>query len=124
MTTSGRSPPITGIEWGKVEVESLGAFKDVMLWPGGGREWDWSATGTRHVPGILPPDVQELLERGAEVIVLSRGMELRLQTSTETRATLDRLGVEYHVEESKAAAATYNVLAETRPVGCLIHSTC
>ena len=37
-----------------MEVEGLGAGKDFKLYPGGGREWDWSETGMRHAPGIPP----------------------------------------------------------------------
>ena len=105
-------------------MEGIGLVKDVKLWPGGGREWDWSETGTRHVPGILPDDVQELVDRGAQVVVLSRGMELMLQTAPETLDLLQRLSVEVHVAETKEAVNLYNRLAESRPAGCLIHSTC
>jgi hypothetical protein len=119
-----RSPHIQQIAWGSTDVEGIGRLKDVKLWPGGGREWDWRETGTQHVPGILPADVQELIDRGSEVVVLSRGMELRLHTAPETVDLLERLGVEVHIAESKAAADLYNMLAETRPTGCLIHSTC
>jgi hypothetical protein len=105
-------------------VEGLGVGKDVKLWPGGGREWDWRETGTKHVPGISPPDVEELVDHGAEVIVLSRGMQLRLQTCPETLDLLRRRSIEVHVAESKAAADLYNRLAVSQPAGCLIHSTC
>ncbi|HNG96476.1 MAG TPA: hypothetical protein PLB32_26980, partial [Acidobacteriota bacterium] len=60
-STVKKSPRITQISWGHIEVEGLGAGKDFKLFPGGGREWDWNETGTRHVPGIQPTDVQELL---------------------------------------------------------------
>ena len=76
------------------------------------------------MPGIQPADVQELIDHGAEAIVLSRGMQLRLRTRPETFELLERLGIEVHVEESKAAAELYNRLARSRPAGCLIHSTC
>jgi hypothetical protein len=118
------SPRILDVVWGRTEVESVGVVKDVKLWPGGGREWDWSETGTQHVPGILPNDVQELVDHGAEVVVLSRGMELRLKTALETLDLLRRLSVEVHVAETKDAVDLYNRLAESRPAGCLIHSTC
>lgn len=119
-----RSPRIIDIVWGKTEVEGLGVGKDVKLWPGGGREWDWRETGTQHVPGILPGDVEELVEHGAEVIVLSKGMQLRLQTSPATLDLLRRKSIEIHHEESKAAADLYNQLALSYPAACLIHSTC
>ena len=79
-----RSPRILDIAWGQTEVEDLGVVKDVKLWLGGGREWDWRETGTQHVPGILPADVEEIIDHGAEVVVLSRGIELLLRTAPET----------------------------------------
>lgn len=120
----GRSPKVESIEWGCTEVEGLGTLKDVKLWPGGGRAWDWAETGTRHEPGIQPSDVQELLDHGAEVVVLTRGMELRLQTCPETLDLLHDAGIEVLIDETKSAVATYNTLRATRAVGCLIHSTC
>jgi hypothetical protein len=91
---------------------------------GGGRPWDWSEHGTRHQPGIQPADVRELLDRGCTVIVLSRGMDLRLQTMPETLKLLEDAGVEVHVAETSVAAELYNRLAETERVGGLFHSTC
>jgi hypothetical protein len=123
-TDTTSSPPIERIKWGVVDVAGLGRFKDVKLWPGGGRAWDWNETGTRHVPGIQSVDCEELLEHGARVIVLSRGMDLVLQTCPETLAHLAKLGVEVHVEETRAAVELYNRLRGSVPVGCLIHSTC
>jgi hypothetical protein len=107
-----------------MEVEGLPPGKDFKLFPGGGRAWDWSEHGTRHEPGIQPADVQELLDLGCTVIVLSRGMELRLQTMPETLRLLADTGTEAHVEETTAAVALYNRLAETELVGGLFHSTC
>ena len=121
---SPRSPKILNLRWGKTEVEGLGVVKDVKLWPGGSREWDWRETATEHVPGIQASDVKELVDHGADVVVLSRGMQLRLRTRPETLDLLAGLGVEVHVEESSEAAELYNRLAATRAVGCLIHSTC
>lgn len=119
-----RSPRITRISWGHMEVEGLGAGKDFKLFPGGGRTWDWRETNTEHVPGIQPADVQELIDNGSRIVVLSRGMQLRLQTCPETLQLLRDNGIRVHVEETKAAAELYNGLAETELVGGLFHSTC
>ncbi len=119
-----RSPRITYISWGRMEVETLGRGKDFKLYPGGGRAWDWNETGTRHVPGIQPADVLELLDRGSQVIVLTRGMQLVLRTCPETLALLRERGIPVHVEETRAAVALYNRLAAATPVGGLFHSTC
>ncbi|WP_066360472.1 Mth938-like domain-containing protein [Herbidospora mongoliensis] len=118
-------PLITHLSWGRMTVEGLGEGKDFKLWPGGGRPWDWAETGTRHEPGIQPADVRELLDHGCTVIVLSRGMDLVLQTMPETLELLRSQGVEVVHAETKAAVERYNELAATAAaVGGLFHSTC
>lgn len=120
----GRSPRVTDLSWGRVEIEGGAAFKDAKLYPGGARAWDWDETGTRHSPGIQPGDVEELLEHGADVVVLSRGQLRALGVADETLAALRERGVEVHVLPTKQAVSLYNELRESRPVGALIHSTC
>ena len=105
-------------------MEGLGVAKDVKLYPGGGRQWDWSETGTRHSPGIQPTDIEELLLHGAAAVVLSQGMELRLQVSQHALELLDERGVRAYVAETTEAVQIYNELAATELVGGLIHSTC
>ena len=119
------SPRIQRIEWGVIEAEGLGRAGDLKLWPGGGREWDWSETGTHHSPGIQVADVLELLEHGARVVVLSRGMELRLRTMPSTLQHLRLARVTAHVEETKRAVQLYNTLGDKGElVAGLFHSTC
>ncbi len=123
--TDQRSPAIEHVQWGLIRVEKLGDKSDVKLWPGGGRRWDWTETNTHHVPGIQVADVAELLEHGSEIVILSRGMHLVLQTSPETLAHLKAENVTVHVLETREAAKTYNELAvKGLPVGGLFHSTC
>lgn len=125
MTTKQQSPRILSIEWGKIQVDGLGIGKDAKLYPGGGREWDWRETNTHHVPGIQPTDVQELIDKQCEVIVLTRGMQLVLQTCPETLEQLRDLSIETFVEETNAAVATYNrLVSQGKAVGGLFHSTC
>lgn len=125
MTDQIRSPMILSIAWGSTEVEGIGRFKDAKLYPGGGRAWDWRETGTQHVPGIQPADVEELIQHGCKVIVLSRGMQLVLQTCQETLDLLREKGIAVHCEETRAAVDIYNHLAgEGQVVGGLFHSTC
>ena len=124
MDQSEQSPRISHLSWGRLEVEGLGAFKDAKLYPGGARAWDWRETGTRHVPGIQAADVQELLEHGAEVVVLSKGVLERLQVCPETLALLERKGIPAHVLPTGDAVRLYNELAAEQKVGGLFHSTC
>lgn len=118
------SPKIADLAWARVELEDGTTFKDVKLWPGGAREWDWSETGTSHRPGVQPSDVEELLERGSEVVVLGRGVHRRLQVQQETLDRLEEAGVPAHVLQTEEAVEKYNELRESEPVGALIHSTC
>ena len=99
--------------------------KDFKLWPGGGRVWDWNETNTHHMPGIQIGDVRELIDHGAEQIVLSRGMLLALRTCQETKQLLQDEGITTHILETKNAALLYNQLIdEGVAVGGLFHSTC
>jgi hypothetical protein len=125
VSSTEHSPEIGDHIWGQIEVEGLGSFRDVKLWPGGGREWDWEETGTRHVPGIQPADVEELLGADPEVVILSKGRELRLKTCEETIQLLEESGVTVMQEETSVAIAEYNRLAQSsRRVAALIHTTC
>lgn len=125
MAADGRSPRVTDDGWGFVAVEGVGRLRDAKLWPGGGRGWDWNETGTHHRPGIQPADLAELLDHEPDVVVLSRGRELRLETTPEAVALLEARGVEAVRVETGAAIDAYNRLAgEGRRVAALFHTTC
>mgnify|MGYP006278840003 CR=1 FL=1 len=124
MTNSSRSPKIESISWGTTRLEDGQSFKDVKLWPGGARAWDWNETGTSHRPGIQPDDVKELVQHGAKTVVLSRGMSRRLQVKQETLDWLEKNGVKAEVMQTEDAVEEYNRLADSEEVGALIHSTC
>jgi hypothetical protein len=124
MSRPDSSPRIEHLSWGKVLVEDHGSFKDVKLYPGGVREWNWRETGTNHEPGIQPADVEELLVHGATVVVLSRGMVGRLQVCPETLQMLEANDVTTHLAPTEEAVRLYNELCDTHSVGALIHSTC
>ena len=69
MSAASPSPPIKHLSWGRVEIGGHGTFKDLKLFPGGARAWDWNETGTSHSPGIQPSDVEELVAGGAKVVI-------------------------------------------------------
>ncbi|MDX1658633.1 MAG: Mth938-like domain-containing protein [Nitriliruptorales bacterium] len=123
-TTSTRAPAISDLSWGSIDTDA-GSFRDAKLWPGGGRNWDWNETGTHHSPGVQTDDVEELVDNGAEIVVLGRGQQQRLEVPDATVAWLEERGVEVEVLESSAAVERYNELAsDGRAVGALIHTTC
>jgi hypothetical protein len=120
----GPSPKIVDIAWGRMDVEGLGVGKDFKLYPGGGRGWDWTETGTRHVPGVQPADVEELLTHGATTVVLSKGMDQQLHVDPATLRYLQERSIEVHMLETREAVKVYNELADTVAVAGLFHSTC
>jgi hypothetical protein len=125
MKTQRRSPQIKDVSWGRLEVQGRAEpYKDAKLFPDGSREWNWRETGTEHSPGIQPTDVQELLDRGATVVVLSRGMKKCLEVPHETLEFLKQKQIEVHVLPTAEAVQLYNELAEKKPVGGLFHTTC
>ena len=118
------SPRISSLSWGHIEVEGYPPFKDVKIFPGGAREWDWRETHTRHVPGIQPADVQELIEHGARAVVLSKGIWKRLQVCPETLEVLAKNGIQVEVLQTEDAVERFNELRDSIAVGGLFHSTC
>src|SRR6059036_1459330 len=85
MERTNRSPRIQHVSWGRLEVEGKAEpYKDAKLFPGGACEWNWRETGTAHKLGIQIADVQELLEHGSKVVVLSRGMAECLHVPRDT----------------------------------------
>jgi len=124
MAAAPDSPRIAHISWGRLEVDGYPVFKDAKIFPGGAREWDWSETGTRHTPGIQPADVDELIDHGAEAVVLSKGIWERLQVCPETLKLLADRGVAVEVLQTEAAVRRFNELRQSMPVGGLFHSTC
>ncbi len=123
MDRTTYSPRITHLSWGRLETEG-GTFKDARLYPGGAEEWDWNESGTSHDPGIQPADVKRLLERGATVVVLSRGFHERLSVAPETLELLQERDITLHVAQTEEAADLYDELRKTEKVGALMHSTC
>jgi hypothetical protein len=120
----GHSPRIVRLAWGRIEVEGYGPFKDAKVFPGGAREWDWRETGTRHVPGIQPADIEELIAHGAKAVVLSKGIWERLEVCPETLEVLAGGGIEAEILQTEAAVKRFNELRESLPAGGLFHSTC
>jgi len=119
------SQRIDSIVWGRIQVGEK-SFVDAKMTPDGGvQEWDWKATDTQHDPGIKPEAVQELLDTGADMIVLSKGMMEDLWVSFEALKLLSKSNVDFIITHTHNAVYMYNqYVDEGRKVAALIHSTC
>jgi len=120
-----KSPKIQSFKWGSMKIEGIGSGKDFKLWPGGGRPWDWSESGTAHSPGILVADVEELVSSGCNVVVLTQGMSSNLKVPTETLEYLRSKNIELIVSDTAEGVKIYNEYVDREIlVGGLFHSTC
>lgn len=117
-----RSPLITADSWGRVEVDGV-TYKDVKLWPGGARAWDWAESGTSH-ESVDSRDIAELVSHGARIVLVSTGRTGRIRALPELARELGD-DVQVEILETGQAIDRYNELAnDGSPVGALIHTTC
>ncbi|XP_020781467.1 mth938 domain-containing protein [Boleophthalmus pectinirostris] len=120
------SPQIASLSWGHMKVQGVSSsYKDCKVWPGGSRTWDWRETGTDHYPGVQPADLDELLTKGIDLLVIGRGMSEALQVPGSTLDFVRGRGVEVTVLQTEKAVDQYNKLAaQGRKVAGIFHSTC
>ena len=121
------TPEIIESSWGSITVnlpDGDKTFRDIKLYPGGAKAWDWNETGTHHNPGIQPADVKEIVDNGAEYILLSRGRNLRLQVMEKTKEWLQSNNVEFEILPTDQVIEKCNKLRQKKSTGALIHTTC
>lgn len=119
------APAISDFSWGRIVVEGLGSGRDWQLWPNGGCPWDWRVHETGHWRGVAREDIEELVERGATIVVIGNGRLGRLRVSQAVIDEFSGQGVEVIVAPTSKAIARYNKLAgKGVSVGGLFHSTC
>ncbi|XP_074534908.1 mth938 domain-containing protein isoform X1 [Halichoeres trimaculatus] len=148
------SPEITSLSWGHMKVKGCASnYKDCKVWPGGSRAWDWRETGTdvsetrnrkqetgnrhdarsshvavlppQHRPGVQPADLEEVLRKGVDLLVIGRGMSEALGVPSATLDFVKQKGVDVRVLQTEKAVAEYNKLVgQGAKVGGVFHSTC
>ncbi|XP_043308591.1 mth938 domain-containing protein isoform X2 [Cervus elaphus] len=140
------SPEIASLSWGQMKVQgSTKIYKDCKVWPGGSRDWDWRETGTeglcpqglppptlqetlqnqQHSPGVQPADVEEVVEKGVQILVIGRGMSEALKVPPSTVEYLKKKGIDVRVLQTEQAVKEYNALVtQGIRVGGVFHSTC
>jgi len=98
-------------------------YKDAVVWYKGSRNWDWNVSGTRHTPGIQIGDLKHLMR--CDIIILSRGVDGRLNVPSATLCYLEQHNKEVHVLKTPDAVRLFNqLLSAGEYVGGLFHSTC
>ncbi|XP_041732136.1 mth938 domain-containing protein-like [Coregonus clupeaformis] len=120
------SSPEIVLGTGQMKVKGCSSsYKDCKVWPGESRAWDWSETGTDHQSGVHPADLEEVLQKGVETLVIGRGMSEALQVPSSTVDFVRQRGVELRVLQTEKAVTEYNnLVGQGAKVGGVFHSTC
>ncbi|XP_059362934.1 mth938 domain-containing protein [Carassius carassius] len=120
------SPEIASLSWGHIRVKGCStSYKDCKVWPGGSRAWDWRETGTDHYPGVQPADLEEVLRKGVQMLIIGRGMSEALQVPPSTLDYVKKQGVDIRLFQTEQAVKEYNALVgQGAKVGGVFHSTC
>lgn len=127
----GPATKVPTCSWGRLIVyvnQIPQEFKDAKVWAGSKDSqaiaWDWKKTGTQHVPGIQPADLDEFIDQVDEV-VLTRGVEHVLQVPQATIDYVKSKGKVCHVGQTADMIELFNKLVDQgKKVGGVFHSTC
>lgn len=120
-----KSPLVTHCSWGKIEVDGFGQFKDVVLVPGEAREWIWEEPNRSHKSANSVELLKSLAETGADVVILTRGVDGVLQVPEETLAYARVNNIDLRVELTPDAIKLYGELVSRDVlVAAAIHTTC
>lgn len=120
---------IEDIEWGKIKVNKMIHQHDVIIHNGIVTQWDWRKFKTNHSEGIKVEELKAfLIDEKFDVskIVLSRGMQTKLNISLETYIFLKiRNDVEFFVGDTISAYRKYNQwVKENNNILAFFHLTC
>eukprot|EP00063_Salmo_salar_P043238 XP_014018073.1 PREDICTED: mth938 domain-containing protein-like [Salmo salar] len=92
------SPEIASLSWRHMKVKGCSSsYKDC-----------------KHHPGVQPADLEEVLQKGVEKLVIGQGMSEALQRGVELRV----------LQTMKAVAEYNNLVGQGAKVGGVFHSTC
>uniref|UniRef100_A0A9L0IVQ5 Mth938 domain-containing protein n=1 Tax=Equus asinus TaxID=9793 RepID=A0A9L0IVQ5_EQUAS len=80
---------------------------------------------SKHSPGVQPADVEEVVQKGVQTLVIGRGMSEALKVPPSTVEYLKKQGIDVRVLQTEQAVKEYNALvAQGVRVGGVFHSTC
>ncbi|TKC46466.1 hypothetical protein EI555_004882 [Monodon monoceros] len=87
--------------------------------------WYTFSFHVQHSPGVQPADVEEVVEKGVQILVIGRGMSEALKVPPSTVEYLKKKGIDVRVLQTEMAVKEYNALVtQGIRVGGVFHSTC
>lgn len=112
-------PLVESYGFGKLVVDGAIFKSDVIVTPGGVREW-WRKSSHRVVPDDLPFTPGNL----PALIVFGTGMFGRMVVTPEAEEYLRTQGVEFVAAATAKATGLYNQNRALRPTAACFHLTC
>lgn len=114
------APIIDSYRFGHLVVDGTAYDADVIILPEQVLSGWWRIEG--HA--LHPEDIDAVLDRLPDVLVVGQGAYSRLTILPETRAALQREGIELVAQPTREACQTYNDLRAQRPTAAALHLTC
>jgi hypothetical protein len=113
-------PKIDAYQFGQIVVDGETYKKDVLIFSDAVQPNWWRERG--HSLSMI--DVEEVMRKRPEVLVLGQGAYGRMDVPEETRVQIESAGIQVITQPTKDACQTYNQLREIKHVIAALHLTC
>ena len=108
-------------DFGKIVVDGKEYPKDVIVYPDTVKFRWWR----KRAHEVLPEDIEEVFQKGLEVLIIGTGYLGRLRIPQETKIYVESKGIELILEDTTKACEKYNELAKSgKIVVAAMHVTC
>ena len=115
------TPRIGSYSFGRIEIDGQTFTSDVIILPTGVKANWWRDEG--HL--LHPEDLADVLKASPDVLVVGQGAQGLMKVADETRAGLDRAGIEMICVPTAQAVEAYNErVARGEAVASALHLTC
>jgi hypothetical protein len=114
------TPQVDAYRFGHIVIDGQTHTKDVIILPDRVIAHWWRVEG--HA--LHPDDLRNVLKAKPEVLVVGTGAQGQMRVMPETKRVLQAADIEMIVEDTQAAATTYNRLRRSRVVAAALHLTC
>lgn len=113
-------PKIEAYRFGKITVDGVAYFKDVIILPDQVIANWWRAKG--HV--LNPQDLNHIIGACPQVLVVGTGADGQMSIADEARKILKETSIDLIEERTDQACLTYNRIRDQQRVAAALHLTC
>lgn len=114
------SPTIEEYRFGQIVIDGREYSNDVIIFPDHVQSDWWREQG--H--SLVMSDLDTVVERKPETLIVGRGANGRMRIPDETRSELEEKGIEVRAEKTDRAVELYREIMGDREVVAALHLTC